>query len=231
MGYSILRCDSYSRFTGGVLLYIKNEISTNVILNKCFDNNLWSLCVNVKDHKFKARITVIYHSPSASCAIFLRYLQQLFDSIINLEKTNIIFGDFNIDISKDTYYSGALATQVQNASLKQLVNFFTRKTPTSKTIIDLVLTNCQKILVKCEDDAKISDHETLNIKFCDSEKQNCDIYKDIVSWKNYTKDNLCFLLNYIDWSPFYYCDIHQKLSFICEVLSESVKKINNKENN
>lgn len=99
-GYDIVRCDSNSRHTGGVLIYIKSTVTHSVILNKCFDGNLWCLSINVKQSKLKGIISVLYHSPSASNSIFLNYLTEILDNILKLEKLNIIVGDFNIDVAK-----------------------------------------------------------------------------------------------------------------------------------
>lgn len=181
--------------------------------------------INLKNSECKGLLTVIYHSPSTSDAAFLRYLEEILETVINLEKMNIVIGDFNIDVSKNSYYSSALIRLIEDSGLTQKVNFYTRITETSKTIIDLDLTNVNNITVNPILKSKVSDHETLSIKICDKTKTNCDIYKNIISWKHYTKETLCSLLTYINWSPFFVLDINNKLNFLCNTLSNVVNNL------
>lgn len=42
--YNIIWCDSHSRFTGGVVVFFKIDISYKILLNKCYQNNLVHYC-------------------------------------------------------------------------------------------------------------------------------------------------------------------------------------------
>lgn len=45
--YRLIRCDSYTRSTGGVAVYIKAGINYEVIANECITNNVWLLAVQI----------------------------------------------------------------------------------------------------------------------------------------------------------------------------------------
>jgi len=48
LGYSIVRCDSDSRFTGGVTIYIRNDIRYEIMLIRKIEPNCWSIAIEVK---------------------------------------------------------------------------------------------------------------------------------------------------------------------------------------
>ena len=71
-----------------------------------------------------------------------------------------------------------------SVNMHQKVNEPTRITNRSRTLIDLVSSNIDSIVVQTEPFLKISDHETISIKINENEK-NMD-KKSIISWKNYS---------------------------------------------
>lgn len=162
-GYNLIRCDSHSRHTGGTLIYLKKSLKYVVIDSHNFDNNTWCLSIDVKSIFVKGIYTVIYHSPNTSHSVFMDILVQICHRCINLLKTCLIVGDFNIDMSKNNTYTDKLQSIAEQNSLKQIVNFYTRITLNTNTQIDLVLTNDKQI--KCHPliEDKISDHETKQI--------------------------------------------------------------------
>lgn len=104
-GYNLLRCDSYSRHTGGTLMYIQNCLKHIIHVNKNYNNNTWCLSVNIISNEIKGIYTVLYHSPSTSNAEFIDILKDIIRDCTNLKKTCVITGDFNIDVSKVNTYS------------------------------------------------------------------------------------------------------------------------------
>lgn len=49
VGYNHVRCDSHSRHTGGVLIYIHKSVDFKLIYNRSFNNNMW--CIVIKTIK------------------------------------------------------------------------------------------------------------------------------------------------------------------------------------
>lgn len=105
-------------------------------------------------------------------------------------KQYILIGDFNIDISKNSYYSNKLQSIMGELGLKNYVPTFTRVTNSSQTMIDLAFSN---EFLNCDvwDSPKITDHDILSIKLPKNQsnlsKQNYFI------GRNYKKfDNIKF---------------------------------------
>lgn len=65
-GYSMIKCDAENRNTGGVVLYIRDDIRYEPILTKKLESNCWCAAIEVKEIEYKVIIKVIYYSPSAS---------------------------------------------------------------------------------------------------------------------------------------------------------------------
>lgn len=222
--YDLIRCDSTSRHTGGTLIYIKQSVKYVIIENRNYNNNTWCLTIEVKTKELKGNYTVIYHSPSTSDSSFIDILEQIVRLNVNLLKSCVILGDFNIDMSKHYTYSKRLQHFIEQAGLKQIVNFYTRVTPTSNTIIDLVVTNNEHISCQCLPNNKISDHETIKITLGSSQKQ-LQLKTQVTSWTNYNKHSLLSILQESQWNTFYNLSIDNKLTTLCYILRTAVSKL------
>ncbi|KAK9719200.1 Transposase IS4 [Popillia japonica] len=153
-GYNILRCNSYSRHTGGVIMYVKLGVryleKANVVFrnntwilgidvsygftkgfylekaNVVFRNNTWILGIDVSYGFTKGFYGVLYHSPSTSDAEFLTFFDTWCDANLDSRGVFTVAGDFNIDMSKDTIYSKKLKNIIASNGMKQIVDTFTR---------------------------------------------------------------------------------------------------------
>lgn len=96
-GYGMVRCDSNSRHTGGVVIYVRENVSFETLCVDAIDNNMWYLSIKVKTSGIKGTYSVIYHSPSSSHANFLNYLERFLAESMDNEMTNVLIGNFNID--------------------------------------------------------------------------------------------------------------------------------------
>lgn len=106
--YNIIRCNSHSRHTGGVAIYVHVEINYNVLLNICFLKNVWCIVIEIKNCALKGVYMVLYHSPNTSHSVFLNYFNELCKNYVEPSKMCCIVGDFNIDVNKNTAYSRKL---------------------------------------------------------------------------------------------------------------------------
>lgn len=212
-GYGMLRCDSHSRHTGGVAMYIKKGIKYTEIEKIVFNNNVWLLSTRISTGFSKGLHSVLYHSPSTSNAEFLAFLENWCDENVNNREMVTICGDFNIDVSVDTVNSNKLKSIIVANGMKQIVNSYTRITKDSQTLIDLVLTNATNASVSvC--DYKVADHETLKIAF------NNNLYgstnKQICVWDHSAYSGYKYrnsLLQY-DWNEVNGCDLQTKASML-----------------
>lgn len=72
-GYTTVRCDSVKKTTGGVILYIKNNIEFNVLDVRSIDLNCWTIAIEIDNSRFTCILVVIYHSPNSSHAMFIDF--------------------------------------------------------------------------------------------------------------------------------------------------------------
>ncbi|VEN53031.1 unnamed protein product [Callosobruchus maculatus] len=159
-GYQVVRCDSVSRHTGGVTVYVRNDCKYCVQQNVSYEMNYWFLLLKIKVLNNAINLGCLYHSPNASHNVFLEFFENFLENV-DLTQIYVVVGDFNIrwDLPEDTS-TKKLATISKFAGFKQFVNFLTRITYESSSIIDLVFSNDYDIDT-FPIDSKISDYETI----------------------------------------------------------------------
>lgn len=160
-GYNIVRCDSESRFTGGVLCIIREDLSFHIVTVVQIPKLFWLIAVRIEG----CIIVCLYRSPSSSIPEFLERVCEIMEDIITLNCINLyIVGDFNIDVnkSKPTFYSIKLLNMMKSFGLAQKVNDFTRIVGDHKTIIDLLFTNDEKSEVQVIRQPKVTDHDIVS---------------------------------------------------------------------
>ncbi|EZA50288.1 hypothetical protein X777_11299 [Ooceraea biroi] len=132
----IVRIDN----TGGVILYIREEIRYDITLQEKVNSNCWCVAIEVKEKWYKGSIAVMYHSPSAPDSVFVDFLEDITERLV-LKGDCIIVGDFNINILEDSFYTKKIHTIMLGLGMKQYVDKPTRVTKDSQTIIDLIFAN------------------------------------------------------------------------------------------
>ncbi|XP_011636472.1 uncharacterized protein LOC105426752, partial [Pogonomyrmex barbatus] len=161
-GYNMTRCNAENRNTGGVVLYVRNDIIYETVLVQKLESNCWCVAVEVKDKLYKGVIMVIYHSPSASHGDFMRFFEDIVEELV-IKGECMVIGDFNIDLMTDSFYAKKLQTAMLSLGMKQYVNEPTRITKDSQTIIDLIFANSNK-RVQVIHEPKITDHAWLEVE-------------------------------------------------------------------
>lgn len=224
-GYNIFRCNSTSRHTGGVLMYIKTNIKAEIVLNKVYEKNLWCLSIHCKCREINGIYTAIYHSPNSSDAEFVQYFTDMLENNFESNKLNVFIGDFNINMNKRYTYSDKLSQVLDLYGLKQLINFPTRITDNSSTIIDLVISNDNSIKCKARSDWKISDHETIQIEITSNAQCERSVNRCITSWDRYNADDLTSQLSGLDWNEWYGLNLNAKTEFLRNRVIEAVKTL------
>jgi len=126
--------------TGGVLLYIKEEIKYEIISIESCDRNWWAITIKVADVNLRGSIMLIYHSPSGSDTAFVEYLEESCDRALTSDNS-IVMGDFNIDMKVQDYTQDKLRRTLNSVGLSQLIKEATRITSASETMIDLIFSN------------------------------------------------------------------------------------------
>ena len=105
-GYSIIRCDRESRQGGGVALYIREDLTTDILCS--FDNGVCELLA-VMIHQLNTVVMVAYRPPNTRLTEFSEVLSKL-DSVLQdlptPTPTVTLMGDFNFPKSSITWSRG-----------------------------------------------------------------------------------------------------------------------------
>lgn len=77
-GYNHSRCNSNSRHTGGVIIYVRKECTYEVVRVLSEEYNYWCLLCHIKINNKTYSLLGVYHSPnSKKHTNFLNYMRQL----------------------------------------------------------------------------------------------------------------------------------------------------------
>ena len=203
-GYDVVRNDR-NRHGGGVVCYVKNNLSYNV--KKEFENDIENIIIDIFLPKTKPITVVIFYRPPHQTNILDRVSESL--DKLNLENSEVyILGDLNINLfynEKYIYNNTNNIRNIQNLSpetkryvefcsffgLKQLIKTPTRITCNTSTLIDHIITNfADKVSQAGVIDIGISDHQLI---YCTRKvnrlKPNKHKEINIRSLKNYTPES------------------------------------------
>ena len=102
---------------------------------------------------------MIYRTPDTDLEIFRAKLEEALFFINNNNKSCILLGDFNVDLSRDDAAKNDFINTLQSLSFFPTVNTYTRVTHSTKSIIDNFITNVQNSTFVCGTIlSDISDH-------------------------------------------------------------------------
>lgn len=167
---------------------------------------------------------MLYHSPNSSHQRFLTYIDEILKENVNGEMMNTIIGDFNIDLMKSPY-ANRLVKLFESYAMRQKVNFITRSTNVSETIIDLCFSNEDRVSCVTLEEEQISDHKTIAVKVKNMEARMLGVERTIRSWENYSKESLMEYLQRVNWGRWYECNADDKVIFINDVLCEAMNNL------
>lgn len=239
-GYEVIRVNSNSSRTGGVLTYIKKNIKFKILdLSNFIIDGTWFNVIQINTPN-KISICNIYRSPNSAISLFCDKIRDLADLLSEFGKV-IILGDFNIDINKqNNYYSQKLINSLKFLGFSQHVKTPTRITKSSKTIIDLVFTNFETLSTVVLDKPKISDHNILKLTLTRQNLKSCNpkfVYKR--SFKTFNEENFkSTLLSYyqarnvsvkypINFDSENNCDIEYKYTkHVNNIISSIIDSVN-----
>lgn len=183
-GYNIIRTNSESRHTGGTCIYIKNTIEiTNI--KKNFLSGIWITSFEIKINNNYTQIASIYCSPSEDKIVRIKKFEEWIEN--NCENKSVVLcGDFNIDLLKNNNCCRFLNNVINDNGMKQIINEPTRVNNNSSTLIDLCITNINRISAKVSIDDQISDHRIIQIEIEGQIMTNKIENKRIKIWQNYS---------------------------------------------
>ena len=129
----------------------------------CKENYLWLISLGIRIDKENYTLSTIYDPPQVNDNLFLEAFENYLDNNINYNGTLIIIGDFNFDLSKDSFYANKCKNLIFQNGLYQLLKKHARITQHNSTLIDYIITNDKRISHKVRLTPKISDHNVLTV--------------------------------------------------------------------
>ncbi|XP_037040182.1 uncharacterized protein LOC119077112 isoform X1 [Bradysia coprophila] len=190
-GYYGVVCHSLSRHTGGVVMYIKNDLNYKSFPYTSTPH-IWCLAIEITNSDIDGIYGGIYRYQDQTIKNVDAGLKILDDFLNNHLKTDshnankrqLFMGDMNIDFRnpKKVTLSGKANEIFKKHNLIHAldVNIITRTGRNSETHIDVVVSNCKEGDVICEilKDVQISDHETIGIRIKRSESVKVENQKE-----------------------------------------------------
>jgi hypothetical protein len=227
-GYNLIRCDSNSRHTGGVAMYVDKNVDFNIVC-KMAKSKTWILAIKINNNLMTGLYAVVYKSPSEKINDFLSIFDEFCDEHIDDENDNIITGDFNINVARKSKNVNKYFDVIKEYNLDQIIEEYTRENTKAKTktIIDHVLTNNRNnIKYSINKKDHIGDHFMIEIK-CNvkTKSRKADEKHEITSWKNYDANKMKDLICDIKWDDELNSDINEKSEFLVNKLSQCVSKL------
>lgn len=103
-----------------------------------------------------------------------------------------ILGDFNDDLLSN---NSKLKKIIANAKLSQIVTKATRITPTSATLLDIILTNNSESVIHCDTiPCPVADHELITATVNLRKPKRVPTFKTFRDLRSYSSDTFCSLL-------------------------------------
>jgi predicted ester cyclase len=225
-GYNNVNATSHSRHTGGVSIYIRDDITFESVC--CIsDSPRWWLCgVKIKTDRGFYRIFTVYRSPSHSVNDFLKFFGDWLEENDDTRCKTVIVGDFNVNLNSKSEACRQMKDVYQLRGYKQLVKFNTRVSKNSESLIDYVLSDAPNVTVTHPKRNKIGDHETIKIQ-CDMFKSQSKTSRVISmqDWKNFDFETLNSILK--TQLPLLHSDasVEEKANYLSDLLDNTVEEL------
>ena len=148
-GYIFVRNDRITDSGGGVGIFVKCDVPFSKCDKLC-SSELEHIWLEVKQSKQSILICMLYRPPSAK-ACYRGILSNNIEKALSMNQNVVIMGDFNCDMLNTDDYSNNWVTDMCTLfHLNQLILNPTRITPSSCTLIDLILTSVSELYQNTE---------------------------------------------------------------------------------
>ena len=202
-GFEIVRKDRKinGRNGGGICTYIRTNLNYR-IRNDLNSDNLECLFIEIrKPRSIPFLVGTWYRPPSSSPNLFSEF-ENIIAKIDAENKELYLLGDINCNLLPEavTVNSSYLKNIFDTYGLSQLITESTRVTLTSKTLIDLCITNSlEKVTNSGVIHLGISDH---SLVFLSRKTHYCRIGPRVIEtrqFKHFNKENFLIELNQLPW--------------------------------
>ena len=203
-GFQIIRKDR-NRHGGGTAIYIEDGIrfTRRDDVEKDDNESIWIEVQQIHQKSFI--IGSLYRSQTEGVDYFDN-LSEIVDGFINENIEAVLLGDLNCDFLKRNALTDHMTNFMEMHNLVQLVDKPTRITPTSKTLIDVILTTNRNICVNTNViHHSFSDHGLIETVITSKAKINpsvngSNVAKTFRSFKEFDIDVFNDDLSNVDWN-------------------------------
>ena len=203
-GFEIVRKDRRvnGRKGGGVCIYLRTNLNYR-IRHDLNNDDLKCLIVEISKPRSSAFLVGTWYRPPNSPPERFNEFEILIDKIDAENKELFILGDVNCNLLPEAFaYNSSYLTSIFDIyGLSQLITEPTRVTPTSKTLIDLCITNSpEKVTNSGVIHLGISDHSLVFMTRKVHYNRNCPRTIEMRQFKHFQKSNFLSDLEQMPWS-------------------------------
>ena len=196
-----------SKRSGGIGIYVRNDISTDInnFAHLNTNNvNLESQWIQCKFEKMKNIIIGnFYRPPSGNKTFYINNLVELSNTLRNINNEIFCLGDANICLNESNNITRLLKDSLKLCNLKQVINEPTRLGVTKKSLLDHIYTNCNHIQSKGSGNINVSDHLLI---FISRKKERVYTKKEFSYVRKIDNEKIPDFISEIkkiDWYPIY----------------------------
>lgn len=189
--YKVYRCDKGRG--GGACIYIRDVFTVVPLeIDIVRAQGVEDVWVTVQSSKFPSVIIgCLYRHPKARCESY-DYITDVIRYVSLKDKPFYILGDFNDNVLCD---NSKMKQIIFNTKLTQVISKPTRITPTSATLIDLIVTNkSQSILHTDTMPCPVGDHELISVTVNLKKTKRPPVVKTFRDLTSYSSETICDLL-------------------------------------
>nr|CAH7761459.1 unnamed protein product [Callosobruchus chinensis] len=202
-GYQIIRSDRDGR-GGGVLFYVKNDLKFEIILTdmqSCLEQLWIKIKIGTKIYAFG----VLYRPPKGNIIDCVEHLDGILSQLIFDCNGIIIIGDLNINMLSLDRGAEYLNRFLDIYSLTQVVSEPTRITPTSQSLLDLIICSIPEMVSDCKvlNLHSSFDHCLVSCSLTGAFERNSQKIIQVRNWNSFDHGIFQEMLQAIDWNYIY----------------------------
>lgn len=214
-GFKLIRNDRHGR-GGGVAFYIKNSIQFSVLATPLVNSPLEQLWISAKVEGKKLCLGTLYRPPNTNLNNCLEDLESVLVNFLPEFDFVVFGGDFNVDFLSQDYNFAQFNSFLNKYGLHQAVTKPTRVNNTSSTLIDLIISNCKKIILDSGvfnmDD--ISDHSLVTCNLNIKRNEQTTLFRTYRDFSNFEHEVFLNDLQSVNWDFIYSLeDVDQMIEF------------------
>lgn len=226
-GYRIVRHDRLGKLGGGVAIYYRESLSLNILelsLAIYYNRAEYIIAEITSKGNTKILLGVVYRPPHCD------YLSDFENTFMEIQANylhSLLFGDFNVDMTADTYDSRQLGAFIESSNLYMVPFNCTHHLKSSSTLLDLCIVDDPDKLIKFgqHDVSFLSAHDLIYVIYKIKIQRS---FNRTVNCRDFSKfDEQKFLseIEEFDWQSLFLMDsMDQKTEFLNSVLLERLNR-------